>query len=122
VNQFGQPIHIKNADGEIIGERIPQVSRLTKNELSGGFGPDNGRALVVSLRAGDIIAFRPQGTRREVTATAKDIYVAVLRWQANRLNLAKAIEAKARKKAKREREAIARAERKLRRTIAGRCG
>lgn len=114
MNLFGQPIPVRNEAGEVVGERIPVVSRLTKNELGGCHGMDKARRLVVSLRAGDIVAFRPEGTRREVTATAHDLYSAVLRWQVNRLNLVKAGEAKKKKAEQRINARIANADRRLR--------
>ena len=114
MNRFGQPVPVKNAAGEIIGERIPEVSRVTKNVLPKCHGSDKDRPLVVTLRAGDIIAFRPQGTRREVTATAHDLYIAVLRWQVNRLNLVKATEAKKKLAERRITARIANADRRLR--------
>jgi hypothetical protein len=114
VNTFGQPIKLKDENGDTVGERIPVVSRQTKEPLGGSFGSDKHRRLIVSFKAGDIIAFRPAGTRREITATAASLYATVIRWQVNKLNLLRAVEAKAKKKEQRERAAIARADRKLR--------
>ena len=85
MNRFGQPTPIRNAAGEIVGDRPSSVSRVTKNVLPKCHGTDKDRPLVVTLRDGDIIAFRPAGTRREVTATAHDLYAAVMRWTANRV-------------------------------------
>lgn len=115
MNIFGKPTPVRNKAGEIVGDRPSSVSRQTKNELGGCYGPDKGRKLIVTLRDGDIIAFRPSGTRREVTATAHDLYAAVIRWQANRVALEKARERKAAKAEQRQRARIARADAKLRR-------
>lgn len=115
MNTFGQPIPVRDATGEIIGDRPSEVSRLTKNALGGCYGSDKSRKLVVSLRDGDIVAFRPAGTRREVTATALDLYAAVVRWQANRVNLEKARERKAKKAEQRINARIARADAKMKR-------
>jgi|GEM_PF-3239870 len=115
MNTFGQPTPVRNEAGDIIGDRPSSVSRQTKNELSGSYGLDKGRKLIVTLREGDIIAFRPAGTRREATATAHDLYAAVIRWQANRVALEKARERKQQKADARINARIARADAKLRR-------
>lgn len=115
MNTFGQPIPVRDDAGNIIGVRPSEASRRTKNGLSGSYGPDRDKRLIVSLRDGDIIAIRPERTRREVTVTAHDLYATMLRWQANRVNLEKARERKERASIRREALAIKRTEDRIRR-------
>lgn len=87
--------------------------RMTRAVLGGAFGTDKKHELVVGLEAGDIISFRPARTQRKVTATAVQLYRAVLQWQANVANLEKARARKAALALQRERRSIARAEARL---------
>lgn len=59
--------------------RFRPARRVTKGELPGYYGPDAGRELIVSLEAGDIICFRPKGTRQRYTASAFDLFKGVHR-------------------------------------------
>ncbi len=49
-------------------------ARVTNGALGFNHGPDRGRPLVVSLEAGDLIVFRPKGTRQRMTLSAFDGY------------------------------------------------
>lgn len=113
MNTFGHKTPVRDEAGEIVALRPTEVARVTRNELGGCHGPDKARKLVVTLRDGDIVAFRPHGTRREVTATAHDLYTAVLRWQANKVNLEKARERKEALKVSRAAARIAAADRRI---------
>lgn len=113
MNTFGQPIPVRDAKGEVTGFKPSVVSRVTKNELTGNYGPDKQRKLVVSFMDGDIIAMRPAGTRRTVSATALDLYAALLRWQANKVLLERARERKAAKQSRRESDRIRRADKRI---------
>ena len=62
-----------------VNGKFRPARRVTKGELSGYYGPDAGRELVVSLEAGDIISFRPKGTRQQYTASAFDLFRGVYR-------------------------------------------
>lgn len=76
-----------------------RVRRVTEAELGHSFGSDWKRRLVVTLAAGDIVSFRPHGTRREVSASAADLFRYVIRCEANKALLEKA-------RAKKERRAL----------------
>jgi hypothetical protein len=103
-------IRVDETGAKICGE----VTRLTKETLGGGFGPDRKRRLVVSLRDGDVVEFRPHGCRKgKVSMMLKDVYRYALQCEANKRHLAKARERKARKAVLRERAAIKRMEKKL---------
>lgn len=56
------------------GGRPAIVARVTNGALGFNHGPDRGRPLVVSLEAGDLIVFRPKGTRQRVLLSAFDAY------------------------------------------------
>ena len=58
------------------------IKRVTNGKLAANYGPDSGRALVVSLEAGDRIVFRPKGTRQRITLEAFDAYAFALRCHA----------------------------------------
>ena len=89
------------------------VTRTTREALGGQFGPDRNRRLVVTLCAKDMIVFRPAGTRQAVQANLVDLYAYVLRSLANRSNLERAREAKARKAARLAKARQERAEQRL---------
>ncbi len=55
------------------------VARVTNRTLVGNYGPDRDRELVVSLEAGDLIVFRPKGTRQRLVLSAFDAYAFALR-------------------------------------------
>lgn len=94
-----------------------RVRRVTREELGGQFGPDKHRKLVVELVEGDLLTLRPQGTRQEVTMEIKDVYRYLLRCAAAKKVLEKARERKIAKQARKERERIARADRKFRASL-----
>jgi hypothetical protein len=50
------------------------VARVTNGALGVSHGLDRGRALVVTLEAGDLIVFRPKGTRQRLALNAFDAY------------------------------------------------
>lgn len=72
------------------------VARVTNGALGFNHGPDRGRALVVTLEAGDLIVFRPKGTRQRLALNAFDAYGYAVRCAA----LAKARDKHAAKAAK----------------------
>ncbi len=88
MNTFGQSVPVRDDEtGEITGNRPSIVSRVTRESLDGSFGADRGRALIVSLMDGDIIALRPQGrtAKNAVKLSAMDVYRFAVRCAANRL-------------------------------------
>lgn len=91
-----------------------EVWRQTREELGGQFGRDRKRKLVVGLVAVDQLVLYPKGTRQEVRVNLSDIYLWALRNRALRAQLERAREKKERLKARRERRAIAAADRRLR--------
>lgn len=102
------------------------VTRKTHCELSGSFGPDRGKRLVVTLIPGrpkdathdgipDMIEVRPHRTSRPERMAVIDVYLMAMRGRVNRENLVKASAAKEKKAARLASERIARAEARLRR-------
>lgn len=85
MKQFNHTRPVRNEAGEKTGEKSAPVSRATSAPLGGQFGKDKKRRLVVTLRAGDVIEFRPEKTRRAVTVTATDMYRFAIRCQVNSL-------------------------------------
>jgi hypothetical protein len=59
--------------------------RVTAGGLGFNYGRDRGRALVVSLEAGDLVCFRPKGTRQRLAVSAFDLYSYAVRCQAQAL-------------------------------------
>jgi hypothetical protein len=86
---------------------------VTLEGLPWNFGPDRNRRMIVTLDAGDLITLRPAGTRRAVSVPVVEVYHWVLRSVANRANLEKARERKARKAERLARQRQARAEKRL---------
>jgi hypothetical protein len=56
--------------------------RVTAGGLGWNYGVDRGRALVVSLEAGDLVYFRPKGTRHRLAVSAFDLYAWAVQCQA----------------------------------------
>lgn len=93
------------------------VTRRTIDGLSGNFGPDRGKRLVVTLAyAGgrDTIRIRPERSRREEVIALEDVYHFAIRARANRESLEKARAKKQQQAEARERRRIADADRRLR--------
>lgn len=105
------PVH---GAGDVPETRVvsDQVWRVTRNVLSGRYGPDRDRKLVVGFVQGDLLAMRPQGTRQQVTVELMEVYEWVLHRKAMIAHMNKMRERKAAK-------ALARAERRLRRPLKG---
>lgn len=93
------------------------VKRVTESEIGHSFGCDWDRKLVVTLNAGDLISIRPQGTRREVSILAVDVYRYILRCEANKALLEKARMRKESKALRLSRERERRAEKRLLRPL-----
>jgi len=103
--EFGHKVPVRDASGVVTGLRDKPARRVTRNTLGGNHGPDRGRKLAVSLVDGDLIEFRPTGTRRRHVVSAFDVFAFVLRTEAAVVR--RAIE-KARKDRKAQRLADAR--------------
>jgi len=56
--------------------------RVTRGALGMNHGPDKGRQLIVSLEAGDLVSFRPKGTRQRHAASVFDLFTYVIRCRA----------------------------------------
>lgn len=99
------------------------VRRVANKPLSGLFGADKAKRIVVSLIPGngqdtdDLIELRPERTRRGELIAVNDVYLFALKCRVNRGQLEKAREKKIKKQAARERAAIARADRKLKKPL-----
>lgn len=93
--------------------KLRPARRVTEGGLTGNFGADRGRQLIVSLEAGDVIVLKPKGTRRPETIHAFDVYRMAVRARVNRDLLEKARESKERKKARRAARRIEYVDRKL---------
>lgn len=81
---FSHTRPVRDDAGNIVGQKPAPVARATVAALGGQFGRDHARRLVVSLRPGDVIEFRPERTRQAVSALAVDVYRQLLAWDANR--------------------------------------
>lgn len=102
----------RNPDGTPQTKTVAsEVTRLTRGTLDGHFGRDSGRKLVVTLRDGDILELRPQGTRHALTAVFKDIFSWMHRSKAESGKMAKL---RARKALLAERRALRRLRRPIR--------
>lgn len=88
------------------------VARVTVEPLGYGHGADRNRKLVARLVYGDLLEFRPLGTRRTISLRLVDVYSYALRCAVNRARLEKA---RARKLELAERRARARLRREARR-------
>lgn len=110
---FNHTRPMRDAEGNEVSRRAAPVWRMTVGELGGTFLRDKRRRLVVGLEAGDVISFRPEGTRQRVTVEAHRLYAEVLRWRAGREQLERARERKAQLAARRESRRLAAAERRL---------
>lgn len=84
-----------------------EVWRITRGTLSGRYGRDRDRKLVVGFVQGDLLALRPQGTRQQVEVDLMEVYQWVLHRKAMTAHMLKLRERKAAK-------AQARIERRLR--------
>lgn len=113
MKEFGHKRPVRNAAGEI--ERLIDCpARAVTHEVCGGqFGSDSERKLIVSLEAGDLVCVRPQRTKRVYRVSAKDLFHWLLRSEANRVNLEKARDRKAKKAERLARARQERAEKKL---------
>lgn len=64
---------MKTFGHSIKGKERP-ARRVTRGALSGCYGPDRGKKLVVELRAGDLIVFRPFRSRRYFALSVFDAF------------------------------------------------
>lgn len=71
-----------NSFGHTIDGKERPARRVTRGALGMNHGPDRGRPLIVELRAGDLIVFRPKGTRQRHAASAFDLFAYVVRCRA----------------------------------------
>lgn len=69
----------RDAAGEVTGILAAPAIRETVGVLGRNYGPDEGRSLVVGLEAGDVVTFRPKGTRQKVSMEAVALYHYILR-------------------------------------------
>lgn len=94
------------------------VRRVTRKTLDGSHGPDRGRRIIITFipgndRVEDMLALKPERTRRVEHITIADIYRYAIRCRVQRRLLEKARERKAKKAERLARERRVRAERKL---------
>ena len=75
---FGHLRPVRDSAGLVTGKAPSPACAVTRDELGGMFGADRRRRLVVTLGEGDLIALRPQGTRRTMKIAARDLYRIVL--------------------------------------------
>ena len=110
---FDHKSPVRDNAGEVVGFKESPARAVTRGVLGHHHGPDKGRRLVVSLVNGDLLEFRPHGTRRRYRIGAMAAYEWVLRSLATAANMQRLRERKA-NKAKRLAEARQRrAERRL---------
>lgn len=83
-----------NRFDHVVNGKVRPARRITKGALPGSYGPDAGRELVISLEAGDVVVFRPSGTRQRYAASVFDLFRDVYR----RVSMVRAQEARGRRK------------------------
>lgn len=110
---FGHQRPVRNSAGEIIGLVDCPSRAITHGALGSNYGPDEGRKLIVSLEAGDLICFRPAATRRTYRVVASDVFAWIIRSEANRIAREKALDKKNRRLARLAALRIKRNEKKL---------
>ncbi|MCU0783205.1 MAG: hypothetical protein MUF81_03985 [Verrucomicrobia bacterium] len=71
-----------NSFGHTVKGRERPARRVTRGALGFNYGPDKGRQVIVSLEAGDLVCFRPKGTRQRHAASVFDLFAYVVRCQA----------------------------------------
>lgn len=91
-----------------------EVWRQTREELGGHFGRDKHRKLVAGFVGVDQLVLYPKGTRQEVRANLKDIFLWAMRNRAQRAQLERARDKKDKRKLAKERRAVAATDRRLR--------
>lgn len=94
-------------------ELLRPVRRETRQPLDGSFCRDRGRVLVVMLEPGDVLTLWPKGTRAKESIRLADVYRYAASCRANRAQLERARQRKAKKAARLAAARIARAERQL---------
>lgn len=110
---FGHMRPVRDEANKIVDYKSSPARALTRSNLGHNHGPDRGRQLVVSLVAGDLIEFRPYGTRRTIAVPAIQAYEWALRSLANLETLKKARASKERRAIRLAQQRQARAERRL---------
>ena len=99
------------------------VTRKTATALSGSFGPDRGKRMVVTLIPGngdnvpDLLEIRPERTQRPETVALIDVYSWAMKCRVGRTQLEKAREKKAQKAIRREEQRISREARREARAL-----
>jgi len=107
----GKLLAIFGADDKPLTKIVSdEVWRVTRGTLTGRYGRDRDRKLVVGFVQGDLLALRPQGTRQQVEVDLMEVYQWVLHRKATTAHMLKLRERKAAK-------TQARIERRLRRPI-----
>lgn len=96
---------------------VQRVYRITRGTLSGKFGRDRNRRLVVGLVEVDRLTLRPQGTRQEKSIDLHTLYEILCHREAMNKALEKARARKSMLSARRERQKLARMERKVRKAV-----
>ena len=113
MKEFGHKRPRRDPSGEIVGTMESPATAITRETLGGAFLADRNRKLIVSLEAGDLICFRPAGTRRIYKRVAKDVYAWILRCEANYAILANAREKKIKRAERLAQQRQQRAEQRL---------
>lgn len=99
------------------------LHRITRGKLSGDFGPDRNKRVVITLIPGngetipDILAIRPERTRRAEQIAVIDCYRFAMRGRVNREVLERARQRKERKAIRLAAQRQARAEKRLTRPL-----
>jgi len=113
MRRFGYLVPIKDKDNNIVSHKEKVVSLVTKGVLDGTFGKDKDKPLVVSLKSGDLIEFRPLHTQQRYHISVFDVFRMAIRRKAQAEFLEKARNKKEKKALLRNRRKIQRQERKL---------
>lgn len=108
MTSFSHSRPVRNKAKEIVGQKPAPAVRITRGVLGYHHGTDKNKALVVSLKDGDLIEIRPARTSRPKVISAFDLYDYLVRLEAG---VAEREKREARKQKKAERLARLRQER-----------
>lgn len=100
MKEFGHKVPIRGENGELVGLRERPAVRVTRNTLSGAYGPDGGRKLVVSMVDGDLLVMRPKGTQQRKSISVFDVFAYVHRIEVAAVAKAKREASKAKRQAR----------------------
>ena len=114
----GKLLAIFGADDKPLTKIVSdEVWRVTRGTLTGRYGRDRDRKLVVGFVQGDLLALRPQGTRQQVEVDLMEVYQWVLHRKATTAHMLKLRERKAQRVAQRASRKVAYYDKRLHKIV-----